>query len=130
MQSHAMGQDTGPKYSAAGLSQVTDTTMVDVSRHAWRLSVCASVHIDPEAFGVMVTRRPDAKVTSLTAYEESRLLDVLVHMKEALPRCNENGCEFQVWVISSDARDAKPRVQWVTLEKGAQGSYELCLSDA
>lgn len=131
MHFHAMGHDVGPAYSPVGATKEEGTDMVDVSRHARRLSVTASVFMDTEVFGVLVTRRPDAKLTSLSSYEESRLLDVLVHMKEALPRCEEGGCEFQIWAISSDARDAKARVQWVAMERNAgDGSYRLSMSDA
>lgn len=130
MQFHAMGHTDGPAYSPVGANQQEGSDMIDVSRHARRLIVTASVLMEAEAFGVLVTRRPDANVTSLSSYESSRLLDVLVHMKEALPRCEDSGCDFQIWTISSDARDAKARCHWVSLEKGADGRYRLSMSDA
>ena len=130
MHFHAMGHTDGPAYSPERTNQQDGTEMIDVSRQARRLSGPARVFMDAEAFGVLVTRRPDANATSLSSYEDSRLLDVLVHMKDVLPRCEDSGCEFQIWAISSDARDAKARCHWVSLEKGNDGSYRLSMTDA
>lgn len=127
---HAMGHDVGPAYSPVGTTKA-DSDWVDVSRYARRLSVGVSVVMDAELFGILVTRRPDAKIATLSSYEEGRLLDVLVHMREALPRSDESGGEFHIWAISSDAGDAKARVHWVTMKRNTDGgNYRLSMSDA
>jgi hypothetical protein len=125
-----MGHDVGPAYSPVGTTKA-DSDWVDVSRYARRLSVGVSVVMDAELFGILVTRRPDAKIATLSSYEEGRLLDVLVHMREALPRSDESGGEFHIWAISSDAGDAKARVHWVTMKRNTDGgNYRLSMSDA
>jgi len=132
MQFRTMGPEAGPAFSQLGNTMESSAVMVDVSRHARRL--CLGIHLtmDSEAFGVLVTRRPDAKASSLTPYEESRLLDVLVHMKEAMSRIEEgqDECEFSVWAISSDARDSRARAVWMTMVRNEDRSYGLLLSDA
>ena len=130
MRFHAISHTDGLAYSPMGSNKRDATEMIDVSHQCSRLNGPAHVFMEAEAFGVLVTRRPGADPTLLSSYEDSRLLDVLVHMKDALPRCEESGCEFQIWAISSDARDAKARCHWVSLEKGNDGSYLLFMTDA
>lgn len=132
MQFRTMGPQTGPAFSQLGNTMERSAVMVDVSRHARRLCLGVRVAMDAEAFGVMVTRRPDAKASSLTPYEESRLLDVLVHMKGAMSRIEEGQgeCEFSVWAISSDARDSRARAVWMTMVRNEDLSFGLRLSDA
>lgn len=115
--------------SSAALAAEHQVEFVDVSRHAARLNIASRVHMDSEVFGVLVTRRPHATAGSLSSYEESRLLDVLVHMREELHRAQEGECEFAIWAISSDARDVKARAVWVTLRKTSEGGYGLAMSD-
>lgn len=129
MQFEAKGRTVDPALAPLGHHQDC-YPMVNVSPFADRLNIVAEVWMEAEAFGVLVTRRPGARVDELTSYEESRLLDVLVHMKEALSRCDDDGCEFNLWAIPSDSRDSKARAHWLDLAKGNEGVCHLSLSNA
>lgn len=131
MHFQTMGPHADSAFTQPGSTMIEQASHVDVSRQARRLCLSSRVLIEAEAFGVLVTRRPGAGASALSSYEEARLLDVLVHMKDALVRCEEgNGeCEFPVWTISSDARDVKPRAIWITLQKEQDESYRLAMSD-
>lgn len=130
MQFEAKGRTSDPAHTLLVQEQGQSLPMVDVSFLAARLSITAVVLMEAEAFGVLVTRRPGVKVSELTRYEESRLLDVLVHMKESLIRCDGEGCEFSLWAIPSDCCDSRARVHWMELIKDGDGACRLALSDA
>lgn len=91
------------------------------------------LNMQAECFGVAVTRRPGAKPENLTAYELHRVLDVMVHVRDNLqqqPEPAEVGeCEFPMWVVSSDSRDAQPRVVWLVFHMDrALGRCRISLS--
>lgn len=103
-------------------------TRVDVTSAAMSVMYAQEVYMDAEAFGVAVTRRPGAASQQLTPYERSRLLDVLCHAQIFQAKCHEEDKVFQVWLVPSDAQDAKPRLMWFTIRKDAN-AYLIALSD-
>lgn len=102
---------------------------LDVTPYAMSALLFGQVHMDPEAFGVTVTRRIDASINSLTGYERARLLDVLQSARRAQLECDESPKTFTVFTISSDARDAQARNYWLTIERAPHGVYQIALSD-
>ncbi len=104
------------------------TNDVDVSYTGRMVQFWSPVVLDAETFGVLVTRRTGASGTNLVPQESARLLDVLVAAKEFMGQCEEEPRQFNLWVISSDARDAKPRNVWLELKKQA-GAYRISLTD-
>lgn len=125
---------TDDEVRSAGPAHVGSTAAqhksVDVSSVAVVAAFAGHVTMDAEAFGVTVSRRPGACDTDLTGYERGRLLDVLCHAKAVQRQCQEHETEFPVWVVSSDARDARPRVLWMAIRKEPNGGYHIHLSDA
>ena len=101
---------------------------IDVTKTARDLLFPEAVMMDPEAFGVCVTRRQDANEGNLTPHERARLLDVLCHAQSVQRQARFAAKEFPIWVVSSDARDARPRALWLTLRWVAYG-YNIKLSD-
>ncbi len=103
---------------------------IDVSAAATAALLFGRVFMDAEAFGVAVSRRPGAEGSNLTPYERGRLLDVLCHAQAIQRTCNaQQEASFPVWIVSSDARDAKPRAQWLVMCLQEDGSYLIRLSD-
>lgn len=103
---------------------------IDVSTAAVAVLLFGKVLMDAEAFGVTVSRRPGAEGTNLTSYERGRLLDVLCHAQAFQRTCStQQEANFPVWIVSSDARDAQPRAQWLVMSMQEDGSYLIRLSD-
>lgn len=120
----------GPAFQAhAVISSLPEASEIEVTQVAQRAMFAGAVALDAEAFGVAVTRRPGATLSNLTAHESSRLIDVLCHAKNSQHLCQEQESEFSVWVVSSDARDARPRALWFTMHKAPDASYHIRLSD-
>ncbi len=106
------------------------THRVDVSAAAQDVLLYGAVSMDAEAFGVTVSRRLGAAPANLTPYERGRLLDVLCHAHAVHRRCTpEEEVTFPIWIVSSDARDAKPRAQWLVLSHLDAGGLLIRLSD-
>ena len=108
-------------------------TQVDVSASALAMSLALAVKLDAEAFGVTVTRRPGANERNLTGCERARLLAVLAEAKDLLMKCDAHYSDteekqFPFWVVSSDARDAKPRMLWLEIRVEPNG-YAIGLTD-
>ena len=101
---------------------------VDVSTVAKQIHFGGPITMDAEAFGVLVTRREGAQAGNLLTHEHSRLLDVLVSAKEWLGQCDEEERQFNIWTISSDARDARARNVWLEMGKVDQ-SHHITLTD-
>jgi hypothetical protein len=119
-------QITNPvKFAFVETPNASDVDVSHVSRmvHFW-----SPVVLDSETFGVLVTRRSCATGTNLVPQECARLLDLLVAAKEFMGQCEEEPRQFELWVISSDSRDAKPRNVWLELKKQA-GAYRISLTD-
>jgi hypothetical protein len=130
MQTNAISGATRSAYQGSeGAMLPAQAQDKNVSRSAQRAMFCGSVTMESEAFGVLVTRRPEAITSKLTPYEEARLLDVLCHAKHHLNECQEQETEFPTWVVSSDARDTQPRVTWLAMRKEATGAYRIRLSE-
>lgn len=110
-----------------------DADLVDVSTIAAQavLLFGGGVRMDAEAFGVTVSRRDGATQASLSPHERGRLLDVLCHAHAVHGQCNElqPAVTFPVWIVSSDARDSKPRATWLALTRDDRGGYVIGLSD-
>lgn len=101
----------------------------DVSIAAQRFLISAPVFMDAEAFGVTVSRRPQATPAMLTNYEMARLLDVLSHAQVKVHESPEGESEFPMWLVSSDCRDAQPRVVWLIISRHDGTGYRISLSD-
>lgn len=102
---------------------------IDVSQAAKSVMFAGELAMDCEAFGVTVTRRPGATESNLTPYERARLLDVLCHAQSIQRQAQDGEKEFPIWIVSSDARDARTRAIWLSISKTDRGSYLIRLSD-
>ncbi len=132
MQFNALDQQVRPACQAHGDQSVSAFAhKVDVSQVAMAIVLSGSITMDPEAFGVAVSRRPGAEQGQLTGYERSRLLDVLCHAKAVMSHCQELGAEkeFVQWLVSSDARDSSARAHLLAVRREAAGGYHIRLSD-
>lgn len=101
--------------------------LIDVSSYAQSALMFGDVSMEAEAFGVAVTRRQDAKVDNLDALERARLLDVLLHAQKVQMDCIEGQRTFNLWAISSDARDMQPRNLYLTMRR-LHGRFVIRLS--
>lgn len=108
--------NANPLCGASTTSEVAHSTPVDVSASARCFGFARSVHMDAEAFGVLVTRRPAAQAAELRPYERARLLAALASLAEYVGQCDEEPRQVEHWVISSDSRDNLPRCLWIQLE--------------
>lgn len=127
MQMFAAGAPTGDaEFALASTEQTAER--VDVTATAISLHFALDVYMDAEAFGVAVTRRQGAANQQLTPDERARLLDVLCHAQIYQAKCHIEEKVFQVWLVPSDARDAKPRLMWLTIRRGTD-AYFISLSD-
>lgn len=130
MQTNAISGATRSAYQGSeGAMLPAQAQDKNVSWTAQRAMFCGPVTMESEAFGVLVTRRPEAVVSRLTPYEEARLLDVLCHAKNHVIDCQEQETEFPTWVVSSDARDTQPRVAWLAMRREESGAYRIRLSE-
>ena len=127
MQMNATVQNHGHANSAHA-GTVNAASRVNVTHTAISMMYAHEVYMDAEAFGVAVTRRPGAASQQLTPYERSRLLDVLCHAQIYQAQCEGEDKVFQVWLVPSDAQDAKPRLMWFTIRKDVD-AYLISLSD-
>lgn len=114
-------------------SPVDQPNQIDVSASARAIALALTVKVDAEAFGVTVTRRPGANESNLTDCERVRLLGVLAEVKDLLMKCDADAAgvqekQFPFWIVSSDARDAKPRMLWLEIRAQANG-YAIGLTD-
>ena len=91
--------------------------LIDVSAYAHSSLMFGDVALDAEAFGVAVTRRPDASIDNLNVDERGRLLDLLWHAQKVQMECIEGQRTFSLWTISSDARDMQPRNLYLTMRR-------------
>lgn len=132
MQFNAPDHQVRPACQAHGGQPVSAATQnIDVSQAAAAITWTSSVTMEPEAYGVTVSRRPGAEQGRLTGYERARLLDVLCHAKAELSQCQEPGAEkeFAIWLVSSDSRDACARVNLLAVRRDHAGGYHIRLSD-
>lgn len=125
-------QATEPTAHALATEADQDLTLLCKSR-GMHFAGGMALNMQAECFGVTVTRRPEAKPENLTAYELHRALDVLVHVRDNLQLQSEPAevreCEFPMWVVSSDSRDAQPRVVWLVFRMDrAHGRCQISLS--
>lgn len=102
---------------------------VDISQVAQAVLFYGSVAMDAEAFGVTVTRRGGVDGSNLTSEERTRLLDVLCHAQSIQAQCRRSSKTFPVWIVSCDARDARPRAHWLSLAPVGPGQFIIRLSD-
>ena len=102
---------------------------IDVSNTAQAVLFCCPVLMDAEAFGVTVTRRDGARPDNLSADERTRLLDVLCHAQGFQTQAFEREHRFPIWIVSSDARDARHRTHWLVLARDPLGRFLITLSD-
>ena len=120
-------RSAGPAHVGSTAAQLKS---VEVSGVANDAAFAGHVTMDAEAFGVSVSRRTGACDTNLIGNERGRLLDVLCHAKAVQRQCQEGETEFPVWIVSSDARDARPRVLWMAMRKESDGGYHIRLCAA
>lgn len=111
--------------AAADLSQQA----IDVSFIAESVLFYGHVVMEAEAFGMTVSRRPGANGTNLTAYERTRLLDVLCHAQCFRQKSETSESTFAVWLVSSDARDSRARTHWFAMKRNESGVFVIRLSD-
>lgn len=104
-----------------------EPNLIDVSNYAQSALMFGDVSMESEAFGVAVTRREDATVDNLDALERARLLDVLLHAQKVQMDCIEGQRTFNLWAISSDARDMQPRNLYLTMRR-LSGRFVIRLS--
>ncbi len=108
---------------------LTPVRNIDVSETAKAAMFFGEVEMEPEAFGVTVTRREIASEADLTPEERARLLDVLCHAKPHQAASNSPaGKSFPIWVVSSDSRDGKNRTQWLTMRHSPHMPFYIGLS--
>lgn len=127
----AVDPNTRPVQPSPG--PVDQPSQVDVSASARAIALALTVKVDAEAFGVTVTRRPGANEHNLAGSERVRLLGLLAEVKDLLMKCDAQESDaqekqFPIWVVSSDARDAKPRMLWLEIRAQANG-YAIGLTD-
>ncbi len=102
---------------------------VDVSEVAQSALFYGHVVMEAEAFGMTVSRRPGANGTNLSPYERTRLLDVLCHAQCFRQKSKSSESTLPVWLVSSDARDARARTHWFAMKRDLAGTYVIRLSD-
>lgn len=122
-------QNTAMLPPSLGVRMDSPTHTVDVTPLARYVQFGRPVLLDAETFGVTVTRRETADTSNLTPPEAARLLDLLIAAKPFIGCCDEELRQFEHWVVSSDARDNRPRCVWMQISLSG-ANYVITMTDA